>query len=258
MVISCKINNNTVIFESFKQIYNYNYFNEITYINCSYQSITSITKFPTYLKYLDCSHNKITKIKNLPKFLEKLICSYNLLTILDFIPNNVSYLDCSNNPVKFVMFSTNLRELHCNDCQIKKLDFLPSHLEKLYCHNNEIQCLINFPNSLNFVMVDSFVKISNFNFISYPVSKIDYNELLLKSESEIISILHIPSWNYDEYFSCMICRGKKNSIRLSCSPIHVYCLCCFISYFLMETNSMICHECSKPFSLSECLFINKN
>jgi len=150
-----------------------------------------------------------------------------------------------------------LCELYCDNCNLTKLEFLPFKLEKLYCCDNKISILYNLPETLQYMMVDSNVKILNPRFIFYPVSKINYNELLLKTETEIVSILNIPTWNYDEYFLCMFCNSYKNGIRLPCSPIHICCVICFINKFLILHNPMICNHCLKPFSMLECLFIKK-
>jgi Leucine-rich repeat (LRR) protein len=79
-------------FSELLMLYNYN---EITYLNCRHNCITSLPdNLPNSLTYLNCSNNKLTSLPdNLPNSLTNLDCSNNNLTSLsDNLPNSLTLL----------------------------------------------------------------------------------------------------------------------------------------------------------------------
>jgi Leucine-rich repeat (LRR) protein len=54
---------------------------------------------PQNLKYLSCYGNQLTSLPTLPQNLQSLSCSNNQLTLLPTLPQNLEYLYCSNNPI---------------------------------------------------------------------------------------------------------------------------------------------------------------
>ena len=115
----------TIIFGNNR--YEYNNFDEIP----NYDNII----------YLDCSYNKLTELPELPKSLKKLRCKYNKLTSLPKLPNSLKLLSCENN-------------------QLTSLPELPNSLIKLVCWNNQLTSLPELPNSLQHLSCDNnkFIK----------------------------------------------------------------------------------------------------
>ncbi len=79
--------------------------------------------------YLDCSCNGLTSLPTLSKSLKILICDFNLLTSLPILPNS-------------------LVKLYCNHNDLTSLPELPNSLVQLCCNNNLLTSLPKLPNSL--------------------------------------------------------------------------------------------------------------
>jgi Leucine-rich repeat (LRR) protein len=55
--IKFNLNDNKISYNSFDDIINLTNYNDIVYIDCSYNQLNKITNLPQLLKYLDCSNN---------------------------------------------------------------------------------------------------------------------------------------------------------------------------------------------------------
>ena len=147
------------------------YFNKIIYLNCSYNKLTKIPKFPN---------------------LEELRCFSNNLTILPEYPN-LQKLDCSDNLIKTLPEYPNLKELNCSYNNLTSLQKYPN-LQKLYCSNNELISLPEYPNLIK-------LNIESNNLISLQ----EYHNLeeLLCSNNKLSSLPEYP--NLKELF----CSNNK-------------------------------------------------
>src|ERR1019366_6664642 len=70
-------------------------------ITVSSRSIANLfgIQYFTSLTYLDCSYNSITNLPALPNTLTNLLCNWNALTSLPALPNTLTYLDCYVNSI---------------------------------------------------------------------------------------------------------------------------------------------------------------
>src|ERR1017187_405871 len=84
----------TVSSRSIANLFGIQYFTSLTYLNCSYNSLTNLPALPNTLIYLDCCTNSITNLPALPNTLTELNCSNNTLTSLPTLPNALNYLSC--------------------------------------------------------------------------------------------------------------------------------------------------------------------
>ena len=109
------LNKNEQQFSSFEEILNYN---EVVYINCSYNQLNNLPKLPNSLIKLKCYNNQLSSLPELPNSLKNLECSFNQLSSLPKLPNSLQKLLCYNN-------------------QLSSLPKLPNSLQYLWCQNNQ-------------------------------------------------------------------------------------------------------------------------
>ena len=103
------------------------YFENLTYLNCSYNQITQlpdlpsnlnylntshcvnlslIESFPHSLEFIDCSYNQINNLPDLPSNLKQLYCAFNSLNTLPNLPYNLTHIDCSFNNLTSLPYLT--------------------------------------------------------------------------------------------------------------------------------------------------------
>ena len=66
-------------YNSFDEILNLDNYNEIIYLNCSFNKLTSLPELPESLTDLNCSNNNLTNLPKLPELLKYLYCYSNNL-----------------------------------------------------------------------------------------------------------------------------------------------------------------------------------
>lgn len=147
-------------------------FENLSFLNCSHNSITSLPDLPLSLEYLYCGYNQLASIPELPpSFLRlgcesnqlvtlpnfpgtmfSLGCYNNQLTSLPTLPNGFVFLDCSSNPLNTLnSLPSTIVSLSCVDNQLSVLPELPANLNVLYCGNNQLDSLPELPQSLYFL-----------------------------------------------------------------------------------------------------------
>ena len=145
------------------------YFTSLTYLDCSYNNLTSLPTLPNSLQVLGCGTNSLTSLPilpnrlsclnctncsltvlpNLPNTLKQLSCGGNLLTSLPTLPNSLDTLNCSGNPLtNLPALPNSLQMLWCSYSQLTNLPALPNSLQYLLCNNNQLTSLPALPNSL--------------------------------------------------------------------------------------------------------------
>ncbi len=119
------------------------YFDNLTTLRCSYDSLMILAALPNTLTYIDCSYNKLSTISTLPSSLTHLYCYNNQLTSLPPLPNNLRVLSCGNNPLTSLpALPIGLTSLFCNYNQLISLPELPDTLLYFRCDNNpNLTCL---------------------------------------------------------------------------------------------------------------------
>ena len=73
----------------------------IEYIEYYYNSFEEILKLDNYndITYMDCSNMSLSSLPELPNSLEELWCNKNILSSLPELPNTLIYLVCSDNKI---------------------------------------------------------------------------------------------------------------------------------------------------------------
>jgi len=151
------------------------YFDSLTYLNCSENQLavlptlpsaltklycynhqlSSLISLPNTLAYLYCSDNQLTSLPNLPNSLSELWCNFNQLTNLPTLPNSLIYLNCYYNQLTSLPALPNsLTELNCGRNQLTSLPALPNYLTDLDCSNNQLTSLPGLPNALTSLNCD--------------------------------------------------------------------------------------------------------
>jgi len=111
---------------NFNQILNYN---NVIYLDCSHNLLTSLPDLPNSLVELHCEWNSLTSLPDLPNSLRKLSCKHNNLSSLPKLPSELQELSCKNNRLSF-------------------LPELPKKLKYINCKDNELSVIPELPNSL--------------------------------------------------------------------------------------------------------------
>ena len=116
-------------YRSFKEIVQLDNYNDIIYIDCIRNSLSSLPELPNSLNILYCYNNNLSSLPQLPNSLTVLFCDNNNLFSLPNLPNTLIGLSCNNN-------------------NLSSLPKLPNSLELLRCPNNSLSSLPELPNSL--------------------------------------------------------------------------------------------------------------
>lgn len=126
------------------------YFSSLEYLDCQYNSLTSLPSLPSSLQTLKSSNNSLTSLPVLPNSLLTLECNSNSLTTLPSLPNSLQGLYCWYNNINTLpTLPSTLKSLGCAFNSLNNLPALPNSLQGLYCHNNNIICFPVFPQSIN-------------------------------------------------------------------------------------------------------------
>ena len=113
-------------------------------LNLSNQNLTTLEGyvFPEGITFLDISYNRLTSLPPLPPTLIKLCCTDNQLTNLPSLPPSLKELYCfSNQLTSLPSLPDSLIELYCSRNQLTNLPPLPPTLIKLYCGWNKLTSL---------------------------------------------------------------------------------------------------------------------
>lgn len=131
------------------------YFNNLIFLDCTFNQLTTLPKMTDSLNQLICRQNLITILPILPLNLTKLDCWGNFLFNLPTLPNNLTYLECAYNSLNNLpSLPSGLKNLYCNDNLLSSLPLLPDSLEVLACSTSptasvKLTSLPNLPNNLN-------------------------------------------------------------------------------------------------------------
>ena len=109
---------------SFTNIDPVQFFNDLTYLNCLGQDITSLPELPDGLKVLRCASNELTSLPELPNGLIWLSCGVNQLTSLPELPDALGILMCNQN-------------------NLTSLPLLPQNLSVITFFGNPLECVSN-------------------------------------------------------------------------------------------------------------------
>jgi hypothetical protein len=139
-------------YESFNEIIELDNYNEIIYIECRHNNLSSLPELPNSLIELRCYSNRLYCLPKLPNSLEMLWCSENNISSLPELPNSLKILWCDNNSLSNLPELTNSLEIMgCSNNNLSSLPELPNSLIYFSCNNNNLSSLPELPNSLNFL-----------------------------------------------------------------------------------------------------------
>lgn len=157
---------------------------------CINSGLITLPKLPSSLVYLDCSGNKLTSIPTLPATLQILYCGNytNQFTTLPELPASLIDLNIDNGHlIRLPELPPNLTSLNCGFNQLTSLPALPASLDTLFCHHNPLKCLPILPNDLEFLnCVNAEVQCLP-NIPTYPGFNSQYGNLPLCNESTNIN-----------------------------------------------------------------------
>ncbi|MFY7965959.1 MAG: hypothetical protein ACOVO1_13760, partial [Chitinophagaceae bacterium] len=168
MCFSLSVNNcNLTVLNAFNNNLNYlscynnfitsipNLPNNLYTLECSNNFISSIGVLPSSLTTLSCSYNKLVSLPNLNNKLINLVCTNNELTTLPLLPQSISIIDCSNNLITSLPrldTLNNLNNLNVSNNLLTGLPSLPININFVRANNNQIA---QFPN-LNSTLLNRF------------------------------------------------------------------------------------------------------
>lgn len=154
-----KIVNDTSLNCNYKHIYDLNgvqYFDNLKYLICNSNNLSSLPKLPSNLLELDCSSNTLSSLPTLPPGLKKLYCTGNTLTSLPALPGTITILWCSiNNLTSLPTLPGSLQNLRCYRNNLSSLPTLPTSLQNLDCMINSLSSLPALPVSLTDIFCSS-------------------------------------------------------------------------------------------------------
>jgi len=125
------------------------YFDNLQYLQCSYNLLRSLPSLPSGLIELDCHTNQLDSLPVLPNGLQSLNCMNNNLKLLPNLTNLLKTLNCSYNQLDSLPnLPVNLVSLDCGGNQILQLPILPSALTVLNCYRNKLSSIPVLPSTL--------------------------------------------------------------------------------------------------------------
>ena len=137
-----------VAYKSIADLDGIQYFDALSDLNCSHNSLTTLPVLPSSLLILDCSYNTITTLPALPN-LYTLVAEQNAIAALPALPPVLSMLKVAYNQIATLpALPSSLLFLNCGNNLLTGLPSLPSGLVHLTCENNQISSFPPLPNSL--------------------------------------------------------------------------------------------------------------
>jgi uncharacterized repeat protein (TIGR01451 family) len=124
------------------------YFDNLQYLYCYNNQISSLPTLPSGLVTLNCDHNQLTNLTGLPMSLENLNCKNNELATLTSLPSSLKSIQCDSNQLTVISIPPMLEQLSCGQNLLVSLPALPTTLNMLICDQNQLTSLPTLPSSL--------------------------------------------------------------------------------------------------------------
>lgn len=174
------------------------FFKKLTFLDCSYNSLNSITGLPESLQQLFCMVNKLNSLNKLPDSLQILNCSGNWITNLISLPSRLKSFSCTENFLSNLpVLPDSLLNFYCNKNKLIYLPNLPGTLVNIDCSNNKLTTLPALSDSL------IYLSCNNNQLISLPNLPIKINEI----SCYINQLTYLP--NLPSSLSSLNCSGNK-------------------------------------------------
>jgi hypothetical protein len=130
--------------------------NSLTYLDCSYNMIETLTKIPPNLEVLRCNNNSLFSIDKIPNTVEILNCSNNKLTELLITPfNNIKRLNCKYNKLTILPDLKKATKISCSYNLLTKFKNTSINLLYLHCANNLIKIILLKSNNIKYLNCSS-------------------------------------------------------------------------------------------------------
>jgi Leucine-rich repeat (LRR) protein len=140
------------------------YFTSLQTLICNDNyNLHSLPVLPSSLTWLDCSYTTITNLTGLPGSLTHLNISGSIATSFPVFPNSITFLDCSyaSHIAALPTLPASLQTLYCDFCRLTSLPVLPSNLQTLTCGTNSLTSLPALPASLKVLNCNSNYRLKN-------------------------------------------------------------------------------------------------
>lgn len=121
---------------------------QLTILKCYGNNLSKLPTLPIHLKYLDCEINKITSLL-LNNELKYVFCSKNIISTIFNFSDSLSQIDCSSNKLEYLpVTNQNLEIINCSSNQLKQLPVFYDKVVAIFCHYNELTSISELPKNL--------------------------------------------------------------------------------------------------------------
>ncbi len=135
--------------KNISNLYGVQFFDSLTYLDCSRNLLSSLPPLPSKLKQLIAFENTLTTLPPIPDSLATLRVNNNRLTNLPALPITLTFMECGANQITSLpAMPALLKTLTCSNNQLTTLPVLPDSLNRLECSYNSISALPSLPSVL--------------------------------------------------------------------------------------------------------------
>ncbi len=198
------------------------YFDNLTYLDCGYNQLTTIPALPHNLKYFDCGLNQLTSLPALPNSLIYLHCAWNELTSLPSLPNSLTSIGChGNNLTTLPTLPDSLVNLFCFGNLLTSLPALPDSLKILYCYDNQLTSLPTLPLQLQ-ILICSYNQLNALPELPIFLQHLECTLNNIQSIPAIPNTLSILYCNYNQLTYLPALPSQMEVFRIEYN--HITCL----------------------------------
>ncbi len=170
----------------------------LTSLKCQFNNLDSLSASQPLLKYLNCGFNHISALPTLPQGLERLICSANHLSSLPSLPSGLQELICdSNSIVSLPLLPSTLTDIDLSRNHVSNLPALPMSLHGLVCGDNNLDSLPALPYSLDFLLCENN-HITTLPVLPAALITLDCSDNQLNSLPPLPPNLQVLACNYNQ------------------------------------------------------------
>ena len=194
--------------KSISDLQGINYFSKLTYLDCSYNNISSLSYLPNTITELHCNNNQITSLSSssysyIPSNIRKLYCQNNKLSAVNgFYNDYITYLDCSNNQITELYNIPDVQELNCSNNKLSGTFQMSYHedLKTLNISNNPYITTLEICNnsSLTSVNVTNCSSMTRLDCYGNKISSLNLSgcsalKILMCHNNQLTSLSNLPN-----------------------------------------------------------------
>jgi uncharacterized repeat protein (TIGR01451 family) len=167
------------------------YFNNLTFLDCSSNNLTSLPNLPPSIQGLYCNINQLTALPTLPPTLDLLDCSFNNLTNIPELPSTLTSFACSNNQLDSLPeLPSMLIGLYCSFNLLTQLPELPFALNDVNISNNQLTSLPELPQNIQIILCNNNILTSLPN-LPQVLQTLDCSDNQLTELPELPATMHV-------------------------------------------------------------------